>query len=122
MVQSFKLMNRRHPYYLHSKHKGSRPNRHNFGTDLPKGQRDESMLRHFLIAELFRAWVGEFGTLPVINNKGYNSTQFVIFAHEIFGILGIGKTEDHLEKFQSFRANSLKNHHFQYKPASCRGV
>ena len=104
---------RRHPYHLHTKNNRSRPNRNNFGTDLPKGQRDESMLRNFLIADLFRAWEMEFGKHPVINNKGYPATSFVIFAEEIFRILGVGKIEDHLEEFQSFRAQSLKNFHVQ---------
>ena len=45
--------NLKNPYHLH---KGSRPTRDGFGTDLPKGQRDETMLRNFLIAELFRSW------------------------------------------------------------------
>ena len=39
--------NLKKPYYLY---KGSRPTRDGFGTDLPKGQRDETMLRNFLIA------------------------------------------------------------------------
>jgi hypothetical protein len=34
------------PFHLH---KGSRPTRDGFGTDLPKGQRDETMLRNLLI-------------------------------------------------------------------------
>ena len=92
------------PYYLH---KGSRPTRDGFGTDLPKGQREETMLRNLLIAELFRSWQLAFNQTPVINNKGYPATKFVVFAEQIFALLGIGKIEDHLEEFQSFRAQSL---------------
>ena len=43
----------------------------------------------------------------MINNKGYPATKFVVFAEQIFALLGIGKIEDHLEEFQSFRAQSL---------------
>ena len=96
--------NLKKPYYLHQ---GSRPTRNGFGTDLPKGQRDETMLRNLLIAELFRSWQMAFNETPVINNKGYPATKFVVFAEQIFGLLGIGKIEDHLEEFQSFRAKSL---------------
>jgi hypothetical protein len=92
------------PYHLH---KGSRPTRDGFGTDLPKGQRDETMLRNLLIAELFRSWQLAFNQTPVINNKGYPATKFVVFAEQIFALLGIGKIEDHLEEFQSFWAQSL---------------
>ena len=102
--------NLQNPYFLHQ---GTRPTRAGFGTDLPKGQRDETMLRNLLIAELFRAWQLAFGQAPVINNKGYPATKFVVFAEEIFGLLGIGKIEDHLEEFQSFRAQSLA--HFAVK-------
>jgi hypothetical protein len=96
--------NLQNPYFMHH---GTRPTRAGFGTDLPKGQRDETMLRNLLIAELFRAWQLAFGQAPVINNKGYPATKFVVFAEEIFSLLGIGKIEDHLEEFQSFRAKSL---------------
>jgi hypothetical protein len=96
--------NLNHPYHLH---KGSRPTRDGFGTDLPKGQRDETMLRNLLIAELFRSWQLAFNQTPVINNKGYPASKFVVFAEQIFYLLGIGKIEDHLEEFQSFRAQSL---------------
>ena len=96
--------NLKNPYFLH---KGSRPTRDGFGTDLPKGQRDETMLRNLLIAELFRSWYLAFDEVPAINNKGYPETKFVVFAEQIFYLLGIGKIEDHLEEFQSFRAKSL---------------
>jgi hypothetical protein len=92
------------PYFLH---KGSRPTRDGFGTDLPRGQRDESMLRNLLIAELFRSWCLAFNEVPSINNKYGEVTRFVVFAEEIFYLLGIGKIIDHLEEFQSFRAKSL---------------
>ena len=96
--------NLKKPYYLHQ---GSRPTRDGFGTDLPKGQRDETMLRNLLIAELFRSWQLAFNEVPAINNKDYPATKFVVFAEQIFYLLGIGKIEDHLEEFQSFRAKSL---------------
>jgi hypothetical protein len=96
--------NLKNPYYLH---KGSRPTRDGFGTDLPKGQRDETMLRNFLIAELFRSWYLAFNEVPSINNKDGQVTRFVVFAEKIFYLLGIGKIIDHLEEFQSFRAKSL---------------
>ncbi|QWD78318.1 hypothetical protein [Polynucleobacter sp. MWH-Svant-W18] len=96
--------NLKNPYFLH---KGSRPTRDGFGADLPKGQRDETMLRNLLIAELFRSWQLAFNEIPEINNKGYPATKFVVFAEQIFYLLGIGKIEDHLEEFQSFRAKSL---------------
>lgn len=96
--------NLKSPYFLH---KGSRPTRDGFGTDLPNGQRDETMLRNLLIAELFRSWYLAFDEVPAINNKGYPATRFLVFAEQIFYLLGIGKIEDHLEEFQSFRAKSL---------------
>lgn len=98
--------NLNNPYFLH---KGSRPTCDGFGTDLPKGQRDETMLRNLLAAELFRSWQLAFNQTPVINNKGYPTTKFVVFAEQIYGLLDIGNIEDHLEEFQSFRAKSLSH-------------
>jgi hypothetical protein len=43
----------------------------------------------------------------VINSKGYPTTKFVVFAEQIFALLGIGIIEDHLEEFQSFLAKSF---------------
>jgi hypothetical protein len=97
--------NLKNPYFLH---KGTRPTREGFGASLPIGQRDEAMLRNYVIAELVRSWVLAYEEVPVINNKGYPATKFVVFAEQILNLLGIGKIEDHLEEFQSFRAQSLK--------------
>jgi hypothetical protein len=72
------------------------------GTDLPKGQRDETMLRNLLAAELFRSWQLTFNQTPEINNKGYPATKFVVFAEQIFDLLDIGKIEDHLEEVPVF--------------------
>lgn len=94
------------PYHLHS---GTRPNRVGFGAPLPHGQRDETLLRHHLIAELFRIWMLGHDEVPEINNKNYPATPFVVFVEPIFGLLKIGKIEDHLEEFQSYRKAQLKN-------------
>lgn len=93
------------PYHLHQ---GTRATKKNFGTALPNGQRDETLLRHYLIASLFRIWVLEHGQVPTINNKGYPATPFVRFADQIFGLLNIGKVDDHLEEFQSYRKKQFK--------------
>ena len=94
------------PYHLH---KGTRPNRDGFGAPLPHGQRDETLLRHHLISELFRIWMLGHDTVPEINNKDYPATPFVIFVEAIFKLLKIGKIEAHLEEFQSYRKAILKN-------------
>ena len=88
---------------------GKRLNRNRFGKIFPRGQRDESLLRNFIIAKLFQVWVIGFGMVPVVNNKGYSASSFVIFVEHIFSILGIGKVEAHLEEYQSFRKNQIKN-------------
>lgn len=56
------------------------------------------MLRNLLIAELIRSSQLAFNQTPVINNKCYPATKFVVFAKQIFALLGIGKIEDHLEE------------------------
>lgn len=100
--------NLRNPYFLH---KAGRPTKYKFGAPLPNGQRDETMLRHFLNSQLYRVWELGYEEEPIINNKDHPATPFVIFAEKLYDQLGIGKIEDHLEEFQSFRVKAFQNFH-----------
>ena len=68
-----------------------------------RGRQDEALLRADVFAALFRVWMMGFDEYPKINNKGYATTPFVIFAETVLQRLGIGKIEDHLEEFRSYR-------------------
>jgi len=68
-----------------------------------RGRQDDSLLRAYVFSALFRAWMIGFGEYPKINNKGGSATQFVIFADFILHRLHIGKVENHLEEFRSYR-------------------
>lgn len=93
------------PYELHG---GTRATRDNFGAPLPKGQRDETLLRHHLIAALYRIWELGHGEVPVINNKDNPVRPFVVFVEEIFYLLKVGKVDQHLEAFQTYRKEQFK--------------
>jgi hypothetical protein len=73
----------------------------------PQGRQDESLLRAYLFSALFRAWMIGFNEYPKINNKGYSATAFVTFADFVLQRLSIGKAEDHLEEFRSYRKKVL---------------
>lgn len=94
------------PYELHGKTVVSKDN---FGAPVPKGQRDETLLRHHLIAELYRIWELGHDEEPVINNANNPVRPFVIFVEQIFYLLGIGKIDQHLESFQTYRKKQLKD-------------
>jgi hypothetical protein len=66
--QAFKNLesNLNMPYELHG---GKRATRDNFGAPLPHGQRDETLLRHHLIAELFRVWEIGHDEKPIIKRR-----------------------------------------------------
>ena len=68
-----------------------------------RGREDEALLRAYVFAALFRAWMMGFGEYPKINNKGHAKTPFMFFAETVLQRLGIGKIEDHLEEFRSYR-------------------
>ena len=68
-----------------------------------RGRQDEALLRAYVFAALFRAWMIGFDEYPKINNKGSAASPFVIFAETVLQRLGIGKVEDHLEEFRSYR-------------------
>lgn len=107
--QAFKNIesNLNRPYELHG---GSRATRDNFGAPLPHGQRDETLLRHHLIAELFRVWEIGHDEKPIINNKNNPVRPFVVFTEQIFLLLGIGLDNiyKYLEEFQSYRKAQFK--------------
>lgn len=73
---------------------------------------DESSLRYWLIAELFRVWTKAFGAYPSINNKDYRPTPFVRFCEPILQREGVGKILDHLEEFRSYRIPVMKESGF----------
>ena len=72
-----------------------------------RGRQDDFLLRAYVFSALFRAWMIGFNEYPKINNKGSSPTQFGIFADFVLHRLGIGKVEDHLEQFRSYRKKLL---------------
>jgi hypothetical protein len=78
-----------------------------------RGRQDDFLLRAYVFSALFRAWMIGFDEYPRVNNKGGSATQFVIFADFILHRLGIGKVEDHLEEFRSYRKKLLLNSGFK---------
>ena len=72
-----------------------------------RGRQDDFLLRAYVFSALFRAWMIGFDEYPRINKKRKSATQFVIFADFVLHRLGIGKVEDHLEKFRSYRKKLL---------------
>ena len=77
------------------------------------GRQDDSLLRAYVFAALFRAWMIGFDEYPKVNNKGGSATRFVIFADFVLHRLGIGKVEDHLEEFRSYRKKLFINSGFK---------
>ena len=72
-----------------------------------RGRQDEALLRAYVFAALFRVWMMGFNEYPKINNKRSAASPFVIFAETVLQRLGIGKIEDHLEEFRSYRRKVL---------------
>lgn len=95
----------------HASYKGKKVTRSSFGTKRSKGRKDETLIRAIVISALFQAWLLGFGNSPRINNKGYPASPFVIFAESILRLARIGKVEDHLEQYRSYRKKALKNFH-----------
>ncbi len=78
-----------------------------------KGHPDEAMPRAILISGLFRAWMKAFQEYPKINNKNYPLSPFMRFAKKIMQREGVGKTENHLEEFRSYRKKLMIQSGFQ---------
>lgn len=91
---------RDNPYHSYQ---GKKVTRQSFGTSRPKGRKDQELLRFHLISVLWASWLEGAQKNPVVNNKGDPRTPFVEYVQQIFGLIEMGKVEQHLEEYQSYR-------------------
>jgi hypothetical protein len=87
----------------YSSYKGKKVTRQSFGTSRPEGRKDQELIRFHLISVLWASWLQGMQEDPVVNNKGNPRTPFVNFVDQVFQLIGIGKVEDHLEDYESYR-------------------
>lgn len=75
-----------------------------------KGRYNQKEARTLLISGLTRAWSTGTGEKATISKKSHPDSSFVMFATEIFRLLGIGNVHKHLEEYTSIRkANFIEN-------------
>lgn len=101
---------REQPYHSY---KGKKVTRISFGTNRPQGRVDEELMRFHLIGTIWASWFKGMRKQPVVNNKGDKRTPFVDFAAAIMDLIGIGKAEDYLEQYQSYRQATLNGGTYQ---------
>jgi hypothetical protein len=87
-------------YYSSSGRKIKRPKQYHNPITGRYNQRDA---RTVLISALARAWLIGTGKKARINNKNHRDSPFVMFATEVFRLLGIGNMHKHLEEYTSVR-------------------
>jgi hypothetical protein len=68
------------------------------------GRYDQTEARTILISALCRAWLHKGVGNPTLNHKNDRMSEFHHFAQEVMGREGIGKIQQHLEKYWSTRA------------------
>lgn len=73
-----------------------------------RGRYDQTLVRHVLIAALYRAWFRGFGVAPTLNHKLDADSAFCEFAIDVMGREGIGRIHMHLEKYWSFSRRSIE--------------
>ena len=88
------------PYHSY---RGKKVTRISFGTTRPQGRVDEELMRLYLMGTIWAAWFKGTHNTPIVNNKGNLRTPFVDFAAAVMGLIGIGKVEEYLEQYQSYR-------------------
>ena len=76
------------------------------------------LARAILISALCQAWLIGFGKKARLNHKSAPMTQFHHFAQEVMAREGIGKIQEYLEEFWSFRKSEIKKN---IKMATFRG-
>ena len=72
------------------------------------GRFSQTAARTILIAALCRAWLKKGVGIATLNHKNDPMSDFHHFAQEVMGREGIGKIQQHLEKFWSIRAKDWK--------------
>jgi len=68
------------------------------------GRYDQTGARTILISALCRAWLEKGTGIPTLNHKNDLMSEFHHFAQEVMAREGIGKIQQHLEKYWSTRA------------------
>jgi hypothetical protein len=91
---------RAQPYH---RYPGYQTARNRFGPKKPKGRKSEELLRLYLTGVLWETWFRGTHDQPVVNNKGYAHKPFVKFVTSIFALSRMGKVQQHLEDYQSYR-------------------
>jgi hypothetical protein len=80
-----------------------KPPKNPFSPKKRRGRKSEEELRFYLIGSLWETWFRGTQKLPIVNNKGNERTPFVTFVAAIFDLINMGKVEDYLEDYQSYR-------------------
>ena len=92
---------------------GQRYAKNPFGRQKAKGRKSEELLRLYLMGVLWETWLRGAQQQPVVNNKGNVRKPFVKFVASIFELSAMGKVEDHLEDYQSYRQATLEGKSYQ---------
>ena len=92
---------------------GQRSTKNPFDRKKPKGRKSEELLRLYLMGVLWETWLRGTHKQPVVNNKGNARTPFVKFVASIFELSAMGKVEDHLEEYQSYRRATFEGMSYQ---------
>lgn len=91
----------------HFSYKGTKVTRQSFGTSRPK-DRNQEAIRMYVFASLWAAWVWGKGCIPKVNNRHNPDTAFVMFAKAICLLAGMGNVVKNLERYQSYRAATMR--------------
>jgi len=69
----------------------------------PQGRPRDQEARFLVFQYLHRVWWDHFGKRPVINNRGYRASPFVLFVETVMLPWFSDKLENRLEEFRSFQ-------------------
>ena len=92
----------------HTSHTGKIVKKPQAGHRTSIGRYDQTEARTILISALCRAWLKKGTGIATINHKNDPMSDFHHFAQEVMGREGIGKIQQHLEKFWSMRGKDWK--------------
>lgn len=90
----------------HHSYRGKKVTRLSFGGARPN-DRDQEMIRMYLLARLWYCWMLGVGKKPTVNNRPNPDTPFVLFVKDVSPCFGLGNVVKNLERYQAYRKRNL---------------
>ena len=90
----------------HQSYRGKKVTRNSFGTSR-SNNRNQELIRMYLLSRLWYCWMLGTGKEPVVNNRRNSDQPFVVFVKALGAWFGLGNIVKNAERYQAYRKRNL---------------